>query len=391
MIRKAKLPAIILLIILVTASSGWLFYRQLTADPATGLYLSDLRLHFNHAVETGGVGYSINNILLYLIYRLTGGRLGAAVMSAVLVAATIAANCAFMRSREGNSVNKDTLLGIAVFPLLMSSIYLPFVYPYFYRYSLNGAIWHNETQLLMRVMSIVVLIVFFRLKERYLEKFTFRDWLAFTLTLTLTNAFKPNFVFGFAPAMLICLLTDFIENRKDAAKVRNIILFGSGVLVSLMVVAAQGLYLYSPEAVSVVEVAVGRFLFRGNLFWKIILGIGFPLSVFYYARSKGRLPPWYKFLWYMFLCDLLIYGIFTETGMRRGHENFSWGMINSVYLLNLAGVYLLIKFICEYKSGASKSKTERLYIAAGGFLLLASLISGAAYFIFLLRGAIPGI
>lgn len=396
--KTEKILSFFIFIVLLTicALITYLFVMNIYHyNLAEHIYESDFPLHFEGALESGGKGYSLNSFLIYWTYRIFHTKIIFVVGLLGLIIATYIINyyiiTLFVNQYKVNISNNAKLL-LSMVPLFMTSIYLPHYYEKFYAATYGGALWHNETYFEMRVMSMLVLVIFFRIKEHYIHSFTLKEWSLLTISLTITNAFKPNFVLGFAPVVAILLLKDLINNYKDRKVVKRIIAMGLSVLFSLPILLLQSTRLFN-IAVEVEEkhgigIEIGAFM-TSNVYIQLILGFAPVLCIVCYSIYKKDFPKWYCFLLGMALLNFAIKHTFVETGNRYYAGNFGWGLRNSIYLLNLASLLLFIKHSRGLWTSKDRTILEKSIYIISLLVFSASLISGSVYFMNLLQGRLP--
>ena len=232
---------ILLILIIALYSLGMivLFYNYII-----GKQFSDFGAHIKEAVN--GEGYSMAHVLLKICYITGyGDKLISLMMTAVVLLTALVIAC-FIRAYVGytyfNRIGWGLSFLIGITATLITQIYIPFIYPHFYVHDTTVAPnIHNTTFLFMRLFGWIVLLLYFYLSEHYFEEGKWRYYIAFTISLALVNFAKPNFILGFAPAMLLVLIYDFLKYLKKGNKRAFLytIRFGICVLLSLPIVLIQ--------------------------------------------------------------------------------------------------------------------------------------------------------
>lgn len=371
-----------------------LFYRQ--SIEWGGKYYSDLPLHIEFGL-TGKDNYSIIYFLYKIFYQICNSTwiivLFLALVTVVTVRMTYYTFDYFFKTQnlKCSSLSLNILAFISTFTM---SIRIPDIYPYSYYGTLSGQAWHNSTYLIMRLVGIGVLLLYFNMEKTYLTQNVRKGQaIAFIFSLIVINAIKPNFILLFAPYMALKLLIDLIKFKKDIKiKFKRIVMFGSCVLPSVVILLIQNQILYGQDTGNGIAIEIGYTMRKiGNPVMMVILGLSFPLLVLVVNYKELIYDKIYGSIWAMWLIAFLEYFLFVETGARKNHGNFSWGMMFATYMLFIASIY---KFFCNYeilKSRKGSSLKSKMYIVLAFGLLFCHFISGIYYFIHLLLGGTYGI
>ena len=372
----------IALVAVFTISMYFLIYKQAYFDGSTDRYLSDLPLHMATALD--GRGYSLMASLFRCVYAIVPSKISIILLLTVISFATIFAVAVFLAFLLKNANDGKVLyykyIPLALGLMVVSTIYVPKVYPFFYSGTYLTQPWHNSTYLLMRLFGILVLLIYFKMEEQYLTKISVKDAILFAGLLTVTNYAKPNFIIAFAPMMLIYLIIDFVKTRGKSC-VQNI-KFGVCVLASLPILYVQSTILYPEGGESKIVFTLGNIM--GLLSdWKVIpyfvCGLLFPLVVTLLLMIKGNMSKRLWQSWVMWGISWLQRMFLTETGYRAGHGNFGWGVrFFSFVLIAVCAA----EWIRAYKN--KQLKANEFYI--GCACLALHIVCGIYYYIYLLLG-----
>ena len=193
-----------ILYIAVGAFSYRLYLRQaIHFEGPMGTYRADLGPH----IEAGltGDGYSLMEVLYrFLLVNLGLNEKAIAVVLALLTVGCVPLAYKFMRNLNPDSDPRLIhLLGFA--SLCVFAIYMPFLNPQWQMGMQNGTNWHNDTYMAMRFFAMLVILFYFAHHETYRERFTAKDFILFTVLMTVTNMIKASFLLAFAPAMGLVL------------------------------------------------------------------------------------------------------------------------------------------------------------------------------------------
>jgi len=366
-----------------------LFNRQ--AMEYDGRYRSDLPWHIRYGIDGGD--YSLLYFAIGIIYRLWRSFLPIALFESAIVVFTFLLAEWYIHKHFEISIGWSTWISAGM--LFLSSIYIPLLYPYYYKWSLISQPWHNITYFGMRLFSIPAFFYTLRVLERYRNRFTWKDWLCLAIPLMLGASIKPNFLAGYSLALLCVLIADFagdcFRRELTVSSFFRYVSLGSVVFPAVIILFYQMVILYGAQddAASESGIAIvfwtSRFLSQGkmNAVIEILRDIAFPLLMIAYGCK--RLSKEDKFVWLVFLITLVQSVILAETGPRSGDGNFEWGVFNAGYLMFL---YMVPRFVQLVRMVPWKQKDlrDKCFALAGSGMLCAHLLCGVKYFFVMLSG-----
>jgi len=358
----------------------YLFYAQsLSLDNA---YPSDLGAHIS-----AGLGmytnYSLISVLEGWLFKSIGNTITVAFFLALLTIMTVIATYyLFKEFFKNTEVNKYLLQLFAFISNFVMAIYLPWINPYQYISNLGPNIYHNSTYLGMKLIGIIVLIQFFRIFDHYLDRIDIKKWLLFAFLLIIANGIKPNFFVFFAPAMFVYLLIDLINSKGK--KSLNVLILGSAVLPSLLILFIQYTLLFNSGADGGITIAFGKMIgmVTNNAFVSVVQSLAFPLFVLCFNLKELSKDKKYGFMWLLLFFSLLQYLLFIETGDRMAHGNWGWGYTYAIFFVFIGSIYKLYENFHE----RTKSIRGRGYITIAVMLLIMHLFWGMVYYAKLLLG-----
>ena len=217
--------AIILLVYGI--SLVFLYYNQAVSTDSG--FPSDLPFHINFGL-TGVSCYNILYSILALLWKMRGGAYVIAALLSLLTLSSIFASYKLFGYLLP-CFNQNNLLVIAIISNMVMPFYITVLNDN--HLGLQGSvIYHNSTFIAMKPFAILSLLVFFHLREKYQTKITFKDWIRFATVLLVATVIKPNFLFGFAPAMLIAMIIDFIKGHGES--LIRFILLGTTVFPAII-------------------------------------------------------------------------------------------------------------------------------------------------------------
>lgn len=345
-------------------------------------------MHIHSALA--GRGYSLLSFIYWSIFRLTG-KVGAICLFlsffSVLSAGFTACAIRYILRKKGKELRWETALLLGLLLLFLCKIFIPGISPTFYiGYSFMTQPWHNQTYIFMRFFALLTMVIYFEIEQRYLHTFTKKDALFFTVLLALTNSVKPNFVLFFSLMMLIYLIRDFVYTKGK--KFKNIFLFGSCVLLSLVILVWQSTVLFPAESggggIAVSFSALAAFFSSWRNVAGCIISMLFPILVYAWTvwekRERGILTK----SWIMLVIAALESFCLVETGERTAHGNFIWGRYCAGWLLF---VFSLIQYIVLLDSVKNtKNRKKKILCCVTGGVLGVNFLCGITYFVLLLMG-----
>lgn len=337
------------------AASLYLFYNQSLSN--NEVFASDLPIHLRTGRKGGG--YSLMTKIFWVLLSLWDNTLGCAIALAVIIVLTVFATgwlLKYLFEKAGIKTNYFVLLLVSMIFLFVGNMYIPDLFEKFYAGSANTQPWHNSSYLLMRLFSVLAIGFYFKIEENYLTEIKVKDWLLFTLFLTLSNWSKPSFLIAFAPIMLVYLIIDFIRRRTKGTV--QMIKFGTAVLCSLPICFWQAGKLWPSEdsgsgendgGVTITLEKLVDFFQDSDSVWYVIAGFSFPLLVTLVClicRQKSKILT---ASWLMYIVSWLEQKMLVEYGERAAHGNFGWGRKFFAYFLYMVAFVECIRLYKEKK------------------------------------------
>ncbi len=330
----------------------YLFYRQATFDPTTGLFPSDLLPHLFSGMD--GKNYSLVGSTSWLISQLFQNKAFILVNIILLVLYNAVGIMLIRKSLIEHSADKKPtyLIDImSVFLFLSTMIFLPFEdKPYILRTSPN--VYHNSTALVCRLFSILTALKFFKtfkFYELYINKKIAKNKLIFEYALLavytcLCMYSKPSFLSSFFPACVIVLFAKLIISKGETFWPSFWV--GISFIPSMFILFFQNSVLYpdAGESFLIISPFNHIFLNHGNIlsyFINMVLGIAFPLFMFVTTIRHIKFEETIYYLSY-FIAQI-IYIVFDEGGFRAGHGNFGWGIVLCSFFIFYVAVCRLLK------------------------------------------------
>ena len=203
--RAAAWAAALVALAAYTGVMYWLHWQQLCA--ADG-FSSDLPFHLQEALYEPV--YTALYLFITPLYAL-GGKAGVALLVTAFQLAALAAFAWGLRgAAPGLSLPVRLLVSLVV--NLAQAVWIPRG-GYWYLGTVSGTVYHNTTYIALAPFAMLAMLCFYRAWRGMHGKLDARAWLVYTLFLTASTAFKANFVFAFAPALLLLLIADLVRTR----------------------------------------------------------------------------------------------------------------------------------------------------------------------------------
>ena len=365
----------------VALISSVLFYRQ--AVHYNGVYISDLPTHIEQSLTIEN--YSLTSKLIKWVYHLSGGSNYSVPL---LEGCTFGLSwlCAALTMEKLSKLRLWICGTISAFLLFLTNIYVPVLFPRFYMGSIISQPWHNITYSSMRPFAILTVLFFSDLYTVYRteKRISLKYWALTCAALLLSTMMKPNFLMGFAPALLVILIIDFFGKRNTF---KNEFLLGCVVLPACAVLPIQAVLLFSEEENGMIFGPSIFFFTEGPVIFimKFITALTLPAIVYFFNRKrllKGADIVALSYLW------ALLEGMFImEKGFRQTHGNLLWGYEICGYVLFMYTVPMLIMNIRDYfKGDLPKTAGNRAYLIAGSLLTVLHMVTGVIYIIWVFRG-----
>ena len=377
----------------------YLYYNQLDF-PVTGKFEADTPFHVSMAVEDHFF-YSLTSYIYWLLAKLPWGNGWIALFLSDITASTVILTYLLLKkvaSFYEISLREHKFYILSFATNILIAFYVKAVNKQRYIGYTSANMWHNSTYICMRFMAVLTLILFIKIYE---EGLSVKNFVWFTVALTVTTAIKPSFLTVFAPVMAIELLWDLCKKKKPFKKV---LFFALSVVPSLLVIVLQSLVLFGGETGNGYAISPFTALSQRGDHPKaaLVVSIVFPLLVLLYHIKdfwKDRIYFGSILIW---LFGFLEVFLFTETGSRSGDQNFMWGYSIALFIWFLESVIVLNKDLCKLEEDRIvRFSTEEkqtgwvnitfifrdVYLFLTALALLWHVSSGIWYLSLLLKGA----
>lgn len=328
--------------------SSFLFYKQIVSTDGT--FYSDLPAHIVFARE--GTGYSLMDLLVGVMIRFVGlvpslnearviSWLGGLCVGLTVISLYVLLTVKF-------KIDEFCSLLISSFLISLTSLYIPYLSPYF---DLTGIIrqpWHSYTYLGMRLGAIWVIYFLIGRMDNPRREGKWKAFIGMTVSLLLTTWCKPNFLISYSLALLIWLIIVWIKGKFRKEVTLDCIFLGVTVLPSVAVAYLQSVLLFGEsDSSSGITLALLNSPFFKNGGRAVILQIftclALPMVV--YLFNIKNVDKIYYFCLLMFAVSFVEIVLFMETGNRSDDNNFYWGVFLSAFFLYMMTFVWMIKGI----------------------------------------------
>ena len=380
---RACMVATVVFTLIYTAVFLLIFYRQYYwENRAAGYYMSDTHAHIAFG-QSGQSLYSLMYLTLGALDRLPqGGVWIAAFLTLLLMFGVWTAKLLLqylLPQKNKWVVCIYAFLCNMVFPITMA--YVPFLGNFRYKGMLNFNIYHNSTYIGMKPFALLSVLFLFKVIKTYAERhMSFKDWACLAGAMLAATAFKPNFIVGFAPAILVVMIVDFIRVRGK--HFLNFLIMGTTVLPGFFLTLYQRAALYETDSGSQLKIGFMTAL-KAVVKHPVIplfLSFVFPLAILAFVFRDLKTDKLYRFAWLHMAINLALTVFLYETGARLIHGNFFWGSYFAIGVVFILSVAKLDKLLENKNSGG---------IVIGSMALGAHVLCWVNYVCTIIKGAKP--
>ena len=330
-----------------------LHYNQ-TLFPVTGKYESDLFAHIEMALD--GWGYSI----LAVIYRLFAllpefyFHFAIAIFLCICEAGTLALTYIILRSEK---IETKTAIVFTAISGFVAPLYIRAIQPYRYIGYQSGSIWHNSTYIVMKFTALICIVLYLTISEKYKEKMSASEVIAFAILLAVTTSVKTNFILVFAPVALLFLIADLILG----VPLKRIILCALTVFPSVAVILFQEYVLFGEGTGNgiIIDPLYSVYLRAEKPYFTMILSAAFPIVILllnivpvlkdtltdFKDKKRGLTHRFFLLAWAMWFVAFVEYILLRETGKRELDDNFAWGYDFCLFILFVISIMYFVKNI----------------------------------------------
>ncbi|MBR6309252.1 MAG: hypothetical protein IKR39_11675 [Lachnospiraceae bacterium] len=364
----------------------YLYYNQVAALlDDSGRFESDTVVHIRMAVWDGYYHSLAAFVYLFFtkIFNLGWGLILSVILLAALTVGAIPLTAKLVRealNRSGVSL-PDYLVWIISFAgNILIAFYVKAANRAHYIGYQSPNMWHNSTYIFMRFFAILTLLSFLKLYDDYKSGVSLKNWLVFTLLLTVTTGFKASFLTVFAPVLAIVLLRDLCRKTKFI----NVFVMALSVIPPMAVMVLQSIVMSGTDGSNGYAIKPFAALSMRGDHPKatVILSVLFPLVLLLAHIKDFYKDKYYFWSLVMWAIGFLEVFLFIETGERALDSNFMWGYSIALFFLFVSSMVRLFKDIFVEKT----SLIQKIICYVAAAVLVWHVISGINYFCILLSG-----
>jgi hypothetical protein len=368
-------------LLIYTISLVFLYYNQLKY-PITGRFESDTAVHVDFAINQHYYHSLAAFIYLFLsIFKFSDILIALvlAIATSITVFFTFKLLKAFNEHFKGE-VNDNILYVVSFFANFVMGFYIKAANKQHYIGYENANMWHNSTYVFMRLFAVLTIIAFLKLYLNYKEKIDVKDYLIYTLLLTVTTGFKASFLTVFAPMLAIILLVDLCKGTKF----KNVFIMALSVVLPMGVMVLQSIVMSGSDNSNGYTISPFTALAMRGDHPKatLILSVLFPLIVLFTHVKDFYKDKLYFGTLIMWAVSFLEVFLLLETGERNLDSNFFWGYSIALFFVFLVSMYVAIKDYLKNKPKLS----AKIILSLETVILLWHVYSGVWYFVLLFSG-----
>ena len=418
-----------LLLLVVSAVTLVLFYRQTLADPEVS-YKSDMKAYI---LEMQGLdsGYSFPYPVFFktaaLFHLFTSPELAVALATMLLnslgiLFVKLALNRIVLQSCENGRElpEKNWLTGTVLSVLAVSLFFISMLYPppgiylpgirfkYVGVFSANP--FHNATYMAARPFAVLAFLWYVKLLPVYERGVQMRnsgksdgegpalyDYVLFSVFLLTATMTKPSFTIVLVGAAGIVMLYRLLRSGfRNLAPAIQLGLCFVPTFIDLLY-QYRGVFMGSGEVEGGIGFTFGEIwgYYCDSIPLSICLAIGFPLLVLLLNFRELRQDTLFRFSWQMYLVSLCMAFFLYEKGFRKPDFNFSWGYMYGIFFCHLSALTVLLKATMRVQRNRDmvlekgiRRNFPRMLICAQWIAYLCHVVCGLGYFITIWRGEI---
>ena len=377
-----------------------LHYNQ-TLFPVTGKYESDLFAHIQMALD--GWGYSILAVIYKLFAYLPEFAFHFAIASFLCVceAGTIALTFILLRTSKIEAKAAIVLTAVSAF---VGPAYIRAIQPYRYIGYQSGSIWHKSTYIVMKFTALICIVLYLIISQKYKEKMSAGEVIAFAILLAITTSVKTNFILVFAPVALLFLIIDWILG----VPLKRLILCALTVIPSVAVILFQEYVLFGEDTGNgiIIDPLYSVYLRAEKPYFTMILSAAFPILILLFNiipvlkdtfldfkdKKRGLTHRFFLLSWAMWFVAFVEYILLRETGQRELDDNFAWGYDFCIFILFVVSIIYFVKTIKEIiekiqkKEFAAIDVFKTIFVVLTAALLIYHTYCGVFFFVRLTQG-----
>lgn len=352
-------------------------------------YKADIRTYINIALEDPDRNNRLPLVLFRFLYGISESFFYIALYLAVEIGLLVLANNFFLRDYSkadfGDIRYRALIEFFSIAMLFAGPIYIPKIHPMFYKGTFPIFAWHSPTQQMLTFFGVIGTIFFFRMLENYEDGIKWRDWIPAAIFFLLSGYSKPSYILDIVPAVVVLFVIElFMKNRLDLkTKFLRLVAMGMSLVPSGIYLLILHYIIYTrPNRRGNSDIVVSASRFNGfvPLIIAICCSVSLPLIVLLFNHRKVFKDRRYALTILIAIMGLAQWGLFSETGWRSDHGNFTWGSTIGGYMFYLTSMSIILENLKDKNFLAGKKGLRTLYFIAVAASLALSLLSQLYYF-----------
>lgn len=397
---KTKIPIIFIFYLLYFVITCVIVYGYCKYGPGVnpwhGLgYLNDYPEHlvvcssFETIFASEAQVYCMWHVLVVLLTNIFGiGQVySASIVTAFFNTATVILINYFLKDSLKNETPKYICDILTVVISFVSTLLITFDIVVYYSGYIHFNIWHNPTYIAVKPFAVLLLILLKKCFDMYEEKKKLPAKLLISISVVMLISLlaKPSLIQILFPGFLIYFVLDIVLSKKHGSHFMLGVKLFVCCLPALAFIIYMIMFFFTGETDN--GIAIQPFLvwkcFTNSILLVALSSFAFP--AFVVASNIKNLRSIDKLVISVFSAGLLEYVLLAETGSRRFHGNFGWGLSLAYMMLWIVSVILFVKDVKA--RGYSKQSINAPLNMAGGKPLLIS-IEFVALFLHFIAGVI---
>ncbi|MBR5897208.1 MAG: hypothetical protein IKZ39_06280, partial [Lachnospiraceae bacterium] len=211
--------------------------------------------------------------------------------------------------------------------------------------------------IVMKFTALICIVLYLAISEKYKEKISIGQVVAFAVLLAVTTSVKTNFILVFAPVALLFLIIDGILG----VPVKSLFICALTVIPSVAVILFQEYVLFGESTGNgiIIDPLYSVYLRAEKPYYTMILSAAFPIVILltniipvlkdtfldFKDKKRGLTHRFFLLSWAMWFVAFAEYILLRETGQRELDDNFAWGYDFCLFILFVVSIIYFAKNI----------------------------------------------
>jgi len=227
-------------------------------------------------------------------------------------------------------------------------------------------VWHNPTTIMLMPFSLACLLYLIKDVESDDAKISYS--IVGSLFLVFSVITKPNFAMIFIPSLVVMYVFS-----RNFITINKVFIY---VMPTIIIMLWQYLRTFSTDQKEgiIFDPMVVWLTYTPNPLGSLLVSFAFPLAFILFFYNKIRNIWLFKFSWLMLIVSLSQFLLLSESGTRKFHGNFFWGVFCCLYIVFIVSIIELILLYPGFKYYRTR------YIVCA-FILSLHFLSGIVFYI----------